>query len=387
MTERKPLVFAAACIGMLMFGVSLLSMGALLPSITARFALGGVASGALVSLLPFGLLAGSLVFGPIVDRFGYRAMLTVNALLVVAGLEALAFAPSVAVLRVAIVAIGFGGGILNGGTNALVADISAGERGAKLSLLGVFFGLGALGMPGLLGLLSGVDHRLVLGGIGAALLLPVVFIGAIAYPVPKHAQGFPIAEGASLLRDGALLAIAFTLAFQSGIEGVINNWSTSYLQAARGVAPADALLALTAYVVGMTVARLVLSALLRRMPGGRVFVLGLLLAACGIGIVAAAPNVQVAVCGLAFVGAGLSVGFPLLMGYVADLFPAISGTAFSVVLVIALPGNMLLNFVMGVLSEKVGAATLPAYLGVCLVLECGLAVVALRAYRRRAARS
>ncbi|HEY3286879.1 MAG TPA: MFS transporter [Gemmatimonadaceae bacterium] len=382
---RKPLVFAAACIGMLMFGISLLAMGSLLPGITARFALDGTASGALVSILPFGLLAGSLVFGPVVDRFGYRGLLVASAALVVAGLEALAFAPSVGVLRIAILAIGFGGGILNGGTNALVADISAGERGARLSLLGVFFGLGALGMPALLATLRAVDHTTVLSGLGALLLLPVLFIGATAYPVPKQAQGFPVAAGAGLLRDGALLTIALTLALQSGVEGVVNNWSTTYLQGARGVAPADALLALSAYVAGMTVARLVLAAVLQRLPGGRVLLAGLVLSVAGIGAVHWAPSATVTAVGMACIGAGLSVGFPLLMSYVADLFPTISGTAFSVVLVIALPGNMLLNYGMGVLSDAAGVGALPAYLTVCLVLELLLALVALRAYRARRA--
>lgn len=385
MTYRKPLVFAAACLGMLMFGVSLLSVGSLLPSITSRFGLDGIASGALVSMLPFGLLAGSLVFGPVVDRLGYRTPLAASAILVVAGLEAMAFAPTVSVLRLAILGVGFGGGILNGGTNALVADISAGERGAKLSLLGVFFGLGALGMPALLGTLRGVDQSAVLGGIGAALILPVLFIGVVSYPVPKHAQGFPIAEGAGLLRDGVLVAIALTLALQSGVEGVVNNWTTTYLQSSRTFAPADALLALTAYVGGMTLARLVLAAVLQRLPGGRVLVLGLVLTAAGVGIVAVATGAAAAAAGLALIGAGLSVGFPLLIGYVVDLFPAISGTAISVVLVIALPGNMALNYLMGVLSDRAGPGALPAYLGVCVALELVLALFALRAYRRRIA--
>ena len=60
------------------------------------------------------------------------------ALLVMLGLEGIAFASSISWVRLFIVVIGFGGGILNGGTNALVADISAGKRGANLSLLGVF---------------------------------------------------------------------------------------------------------------------------------------------------------------------------------------------------------------------------------------------------------
>ncbi len=383
MTYCKNLVFAAACIGMLLFGISLLSLGSLLPSIAARFQLDGIATGALVSALPFGLLGGSMVFGPLVDRFGYKLLLLLSALAVIGGLEAIAFAPSVAVLRFAIVVIGFAGGILNGGTNALVADISAGDRGAKLSLLGVFFGVGALGMPVLLGTLRGVEHATVLSGIGAALLLPVLYIGLIRFPLPKQAQGFPLAQGLGLVRDGALLAIALTLALQSGIEGVVNNWSTTYLEGARGIAPSAALLALSAYVAGMTVTRLVLAAVLRSVSSGRVIFMGIGCTALGIAVVANAPSAMAAGAGLALMGAGLAAAFPLLMGYVADLYPAISGTAFSVVLAIALPGNMLLNYLMGVLKDWAGARYLPPYLGACLALQVVIATVAVRAYQRR----
>lgn len=386
MTARKPLLFAAACIGMLLFGVALLSMGSLLPAIAGRFQLDSLASGALVSILPFGVLAGSVVFGPVVDRFGYKVLLVVSALVMIAGLEGLAFAPSVGVLRLAILAIGFGGGILNGGTNALVADISAGERGAKLSLLGVFFGLGALGMPMLLGALEGVAYSVILSRIGALLLLAVAYFVFIAFPVPKQAQGFPLAQGMGLLRDGGLLLIAATLALQSGLEGVVNNWTTTYLESGRGLGPSHALFALSAFVAGMVAARLALARVLRRVAGDRVLFVSMELSALGIGlIVAAGSSAGIAAFGFAILGVGLAAGFPLLLGYVADLYPSISGTAFSVVLAIALLGNMGINYLVGALSDVAGPGYLPLYLGVCLALQLLVAVAAIRSVKRRIA--
>ncbi|MBM3908598.1 MAG: MFS transporter [Gemmatimonadetes bacterium] len=383
MSYQRPFVFAAACMGMLMFGVSLLVIGPMLPGIAERFALDGTARGALVSLLPFGLLAGSLIFGPVVDRFGYRPLLMASAVLVVGGLEALAFAPTVGGVRAAVFAIGLGGGLLNGGTNALVADISSGERGAQLSLLGVFFGVGALGMPVLLGALQGVPAELVLSRLGIVLLAPVLYFAMIAFPPPKHAQGFPLAQGARLLRDGGLLLIAFTLALQSGVEGVVNNWTTTYLQEARGASSSAALWSLSAYVAGMTLARLALASALRRLPGRRAILLGIGVATVGILLLAALPGTSGRAAALVLVGAGLAVGFPVFIGYVADLFPALTGTALSVVLTIALPGNMALNYLMGVLSDVAGPAMMPAFLAACLVAEFALAWVALRVYQRR----
>ena len=51
-----------------------------------------------------------------------------------AALEGIAFAPSLGFLRGAILLLGFGGGLMNGGTNALVADISERDKVYSVSL-------------------------------------------------------------------------------------------------------------------------------------------------------------------------------------------------------------------------------------------------------------
>ena len=191
---NRNLVFAAACLGMLLFGIVFLSLGSVNNMLAERFHLDDNGIGTLTALLPFGILAGSLIFGPIVDRFGYKWMLIVCALLVMAGLEGMAFAGSKGLIQCFVFLIGFGGGVLNGATNALAADVSEGERGAKLSLLGVFFGIGALGMPSTLAALS--RHFSLAGivaGIGAFVLVPVLYFLAHHLPAAQ-------AEGARRLR-------------------------------------------------------------------------------------------------------------------------------------------------------------------------------------------
>src|SRR5437868_15488883 len=132
---RKNQVFAAACLGMLLFGIVFLSLGSVNNMLADRFKLDDRAIGTLTALLPFGILVGSLIFGPIVDQFGYRWMLVGASLLVGVSLEGIAFAGERSFVQLCVFAIGLGGGVLNGATNALAADVSEGERGAKLSLL------------------------------------------------------------------------------------------------------------------------------------------------------------------------------------------------------------------------------------------------------------
>jgi MFS family permease len=134
----------------------------------------------------------------------------------------------------------------------------------------------------------------------------------------------------------------------------------------------------------MVAARLALAAVLRRMAGDRVLYVSMELSALGIClVVAAGSSAGLATSGFVLLGVGLAAGFPLLLGYVADLYPSISGTAFSVVLVIALLGNMGINYLVGVLSAAAGPGYLPVYLGVCLALQAVVALAAIRAFKRR----
>src|SRR5438270_1241592 len=91
---KRNLVFAAACLGMLLFGILFLSLGSVVNLLQSKFHLDNNSIGTLTAILPLGILAGSLIFGPVVDRYGYKSLLMVCALLVMAGLEVIAFAKS-----------------------------------------------------------------------------------------------------------------------------------------------------------------------------------------------------------------------------------------------------------------------------------------------------
>lgn len=134
-------VFVAACAGMGFFGVTMLSLGPLLGRIGEL----GVNANALPSTLTIGIIVGTLLFGPIVDKFGYKGLTILSSVLALAGILGLNFFATNALLQASICSLGIGGGVLNGLTNALVSDIYDDDRrGARLSLLGAFYCIGAL---------------------------------------------------------------------------------------------------------------------------------------------------------------------------------------------------------------------------------------------------
>ena len=210
---HKNLVFTAACIGMCFFGVSMITLGAVLPSLIAKLNLSGLQTTSLVTFLPLGMLAGSLIFGPIVDRFGHKALLVPSCIIVLLGMEGLAFFESVPLLQASIVGIGLGGGILNGETNALVSDISGESEKAHASVFWAcstdwaHWAYQCCWAP----LSRHYSFETILLGIGVVMLAGIIFCIPVRFPAPKQAQGFPVKEGLGLLKESSLLLLSFIL--------------------------------------------------------------------------------------------------------------------------------------------------------------------------------
>jgi len=352
---NKKVVFWAACIGILFFGMGITTLGSVKHGLEEKYLLDEIASGTLFSILPFGILLGSLLFGPFCDKYGYKILLSLTCLSMFIGFEGIAYAPSHTLLKLSIFLFGLGGGAINGATSALVSDISDKDKGANLSLLGVFFGIGALGMPLLLGVLENkFNYETILSVVGLATFAVGVFYLLTEFPPPKQAQGFPVAKGFALFKDSVLILIAFFLFCESSFEAIINNWTTTYLTAGLAVPQNKALYALSLFVVGMTIMRLLLGSVFRNTNLKKLWAAAFSIIFLGLILLFIGRYFYLSVTGLILLGAGLAGGFPLMLGLVGDRYKELSGTAFSLVFVIALLGNMLINYGMGIIAQVYG---------------------------------
>jgi MFS family permease len=384
MKYNKSLVYVAACTGMAFFGIAFIVMGAVLPSLTAKYSLDAVGSSTLVSLLPVGVLTGSLLFGAIVDRYGYKLLLVISTLFTLSGIEGLSFFENLNILRICIFLIGLGGGMLNGSTNALASDISNDkERGSKLSILGVCYGIGALGIPLLLGILSKTyNYQFILQRSGLLMLLAVLYFIVIRFPEPKIKQGFPVKEAIRLIKEPLLLFLSFFLFFQSGMEGLINNWTTSYLDGRDVFSSDQAVLSLTFFVLGMTISRLILSYLLRIIKHEHILLGGITTAIIGIIIINYAFDLQLVAISLFITGFGLAAGFPVIISYIGTSYKHISGTAIGLAMFIALCGNTLLNYIQGFISESFGISSFPLFIIILLLIQVIILFTNLKTIKR-----
>lgn len=120
----------------------------------------------------------------------------------------------------------------------------------------------------------------------------------------------------------------------------------------------NALYALSLHIVGMIAMRLLTGSVFRTVPQVKMMWACLILLPAGIFLMQTGVSKTLIITGLILSGAGLAGGFPIMLGFVGERFAALSGTAFSFVFVVALIGNMLINYLMGVVVHRYGISHL-----------------------------
>lgn len=351
---NKRLVFWGACAGMLLFGICFITLGSVTIHLKTKFGFTDLQIGSLFAILPLGIITGSLFFGPVVDRHGYKWLLFASSLALAIGFYGIGNAQSINLLRLAVFVFGFGGGAINGATNALVALISDTNKVANLSLLGVFYGIGGLGMPLVLSSLSEITgpEQIVTFVSVLALVIGVLLL-MLRYPPPLRSTPISLRQATSIFKSKLALLITAFLFLQMSLEAIVNNWTTSYLTGFRGISEEKSLLGLSFFVGGITLMRIFVGSVWRNASEKALMATALILLLVG-SLTFLQNSIWLLYPGLVLFGAGIAVGFPLMLGMIGSLFEEMAGTAFSLVIVIGLLGNLGLNYLMGYVAEHYG---------------------------------
>ncbi len=345
---------------MLVFGIILLLMGSLLPTL----ALSVVQAGSLGSFPLAGILAATVFIGPVLDTAGAQPVLAVALALIAGSLALMPDCHSYAELAAAALAYGLGGGVLNTATNALVADLRAEGRGAALNRLGFSFSLGALAAPLLISwagdrgsALKASAHPAALGeafvlrlmAVGAAaILIPVL---GLRFPAPAR-QGTRLADLLGVLNNPLLWLFGLLLFFESGSENCMFVWTGKIVAGVFRLAPSSAALALAGLTAAMGIGRLSASGYLRLLGSRKTLLFSAALTVTGAAVTYAAKDFAWALVGLMAVGLGMSSIFPTALGVAGDRFPRETGTAFGAMMTVALIGGTAGPTVAGLLARR-----------------------------------
>lgn len=371
-------VFVSACAGMAFFGIAMLSLAPILGKLNSLVE----GANSLPSTMSLGILLGTILFGPVVDRFGYKWLLVASSVLALAGLQGLANFREIEMLHASIFCLGLGGGILNGETNALVSDIyDDDKRGGRLGLLGAFYCVGAL-LWTLLNYFI-VDYTMPLNAVSAVMAVFILFFMIIRFPSAKPTENLSVKKSLGLLKYPALLLFAIVLFFESGFEGAQGNFTVSYLCDKGEMSMSSATLAMTWFTIGMLVGRLPLGAILGKLGAlGTLYsylsaaLAGVLLLLFGTGSVASAYLSMI------LIGFGVGATYPVILNYIGGAFRELSGTAISIALFIALLGQYAFNKMTGAAFDAGHQIYLPILLAAAVASMMVLVPIAVKVSSR-----
>jgi MFS family permease len=362
------------------FGVSLAVVGTILgfDSMRERLNIGGniALQGYLSSLLMIGLLVATVVVGPLIDRFGNKVVLATSSFIAAGALLGFAFAHSYPVAVIAAVALGFGGGGLNTSTNALVSDLYEDNRGSMLNALGIFFGVGGMGMPLVAAAISAhIPETLV----AAAVLTAVVGItfSSLSFPPAKDAHSFSIAGALRVAAYPGVLLIAFLLFFESGNEQSMNTFTSRWAGDA-GASQSLAALVLALYQSAMMLGRIIAAPLLKVVTKNRMIVSSAFLSVLGTLILFKSHSVAGIAIGAFVTGLGFSPIYPTVLAIAGDRYQKFVGTAFGLIFTIALMGGVVFPFSVGKVSSPpngIHAGTIVPLVGAIMVTVFSILLV------------
>jgi len=125
----------------------------------------------------------------------------------------------------------------------------------------------------------------------------------------------------------------------------------------------------------MMLARIALGSVLKRAAPIRVLPACLAVGFVGALLLILTRHASLAAAGVFLLGVGFSATFPVVLGFVGDRYTHLSGTAFSIVIVMALTGGMLLPWLTGVLGATYGLRGSFAIVPVALVLLAALLAI------------
>lgn len=364
----------ARAVGLVFASDSLLfgSWVAHIPHIKQKLALTDGELGLTLFAMPAGLLTMNPLTGFIVGKLGQARACFWAAIGLSVAMCLPINAPNVWVLALGLYLVGLCSALINVAMNTLATDV---EKSSGLSIMSSCHGMWSVG--GMVG--SSVAGAVIalhlppeihLPVMGALVLLLTLFLRPTLESIPVQASE---AQASFVMPNvNLLLMILIGLALAMG-EGTAFDWSAVYLRDTLGASSQVAALGFGAFSLTMTLGRFMGDSLIPRLGPKRFLQVGGLVAALGLFLAVLVPIPLVALLGFALLGAGCSLGAPIL--YAAALrvpgIPPAAGLAtfatFSFIGFLAGPP------IIGFVADAFGLPWGIAFVGFMMLLSAGLA--------------
>lgn len=371
MKNRQRLLLFLEYLGYITIGFVVNMIGPSLLSMRNDFHLNYSQSGFVLSAQFIGMLISVLLGGYIADRYGKKPYILAGGFLLTAGLVGTMLTSGYYTLTLSVITIGIGYGAYSVGINALSADYAGDNPGKALSLLHLFFGIGAILSPPIVAMVQKTSHswRPIFGIIG---LLPLM-VNAMLFSIPIQRQAVvPHRTGPKPYQSCFLWAMGLTTFIYVGIEVSVYGWLPSLWKSLFRSPSIPPVYTATIFWLALTLGRVVTGRLADRFGLSR-FLAYITMGASLMTVLWWITSRSPWTIGTVFAtGLFLAGVYPTIMATAAMRFPNRTGEVSSFISVFSALGGSLIPTFTGQMADLLGLQRLPLVIvGLSLTLVLG----------------
>ena len=372
--KHPRLILCAGSFGMLVYAMSSQLFAASLPSLSAEFNRNLAECGVMMVYAPAGFILCTLVSGALSDRWGQRVFLLIGFSALTIGLGLIASARTYALLCAGLFLIGTSGGFVESPISAVTANAFPLRRAQILNVLQIFFNVGAVVGPALIGLMLSREWGWRSGfGIVVVMGITAFALSIVGMPTLSHHRAAQERTGdaGKPIAWGIVTVMAVAIFLYVGGELTVAQWSAKYAHEDLGVPQSRATLVVSGFWLGMMIGRAIYVGLVGRF-GHLVPLLGSAVLATGAAVLVSRSSSGSAVAwSCALTGFFFAGTWPTILGYASHRSPGRTGTVFGVLVAAGAAGWLVVPMLAGQVAQRTSAGLRAAILlgAACIFVE------------------
>jgi fucose permease len=369
MELNRPVLTAGAFAALALNGMSFAFVGTSLPALRAFMHINVELAGSLMAIFQAGFTLFTLTGGLLSDHIRRERVLLLGSLLLAVGAVLLGHWTVYCVNLLIFLCLGMGAGLVLSGSNALLVGLYPNQKGLILNIHHVFFGLGSLVGPLIMGRLLSVGEWLRgYQGLAAGSVCMAVLFFLVNNPREKTPEKpHFISQVGGLLTAPIFMVMAGVSALAVGVQLAIMLLAVLFLTEAKAQPIGMASLALSMFFVLLVVGRLIFGWLSMHVGNSKIILVLLTLQASTLFLIwrcmGALSLVFIALSGLA-----CSAIYPSLLALTSLLFKSVEGSALGILSTLAGLGSILICWLNGFVAQR---TTVETGFFVLIAASCG----------------
>lgn len=380
MNDNRTLITAAAFTALAFNGMTYAFMGTSLPVIQSQIGISISLAGALMATFQMGVTIFSLIGGILSDLFRRERIIMTGCLLLGTGALFLGVVRSFAVNMIIVWFMGSGMGCILSGSNTLLVSLYPARKGSILNIHHVFFGLGSLVGPLIMGYLIARGNQWREGFIAESIIVLLLgfsfFFTGGKKPGPRK-KSLLGRQVSNLIKDKHFIVIIVVCALAVGTQVAVMLLGVTFLIQAKSCTLGAAGSTLSLFAVFMVLGRVICSRLTLFVKHATIILTLLWLQAATL-VLAWHGEGWLSMAAVALSGFTFSGVYPTALALSGILFPHVEGSALGILTTMGGLGTAVLCWLTGYVAEISGMDR--GFM--MMVMACAIALVLFQIYHK-----